>query len=818
MLRKASAFVVLVIFALFFWRAVQPDMVRQRIVIAPGSTFKLEVPAHAEISADQLPQDMSWIPERGVIEWIPRTDQLGEHQFQLKWGTLLRTQTAYTVVVQAARSKSKPNSKPSFTSVPSTFLSRGVEWSYKPTVADAGGEDVSFELKNGPTGMRWDAVTQIARWTPQLDSPIHSECVVIARNKFGLIEEQAFKLSLNSFYKISSIGDWPQWVQPLENGMMVGLTQARLILFRGTLNDIQDSFWTPARSPRSFLYHKGFVYLRRPPDGLDVLDVSDGLSIKPVGCLPLTVTQFGSTEDGAIEGNILIYPNHREYGLVFISLENPARPRVVSTLPLGTNCNPYRIITQGRIAFVSGNKFTAAVDFTDVTKPRVLSKVEKTFDASGGAFAFYPPYLYDFSRECVIVDASKPEKLKLVSTVLDRDCSGSLSIVSGQTLSIYGYSAISQLDLTNPLEPRLVKRYPKNSYKLGFGPQGLYQTVGEDVHFLKGGPLLDKDAVLNGQRYESVTAEGSTAFILGSSMTRLDMSKPGSPRIVSQMKYQSPFSEVQPLMANGALFTPSGMFDARGIGDPKQFQTGSYLGFAREGNTVYALKRKELERWVLEPKGTEPARQEGRWGLDIEAVAIAVRGETLYAAVRKDLIFILQIGTKELELKQRFKVPCGRDDPYIQDLQIERDVLYVAMNRPGVIALSVKNPESPEYYGHYPCGQYSRRLFVRNGIACVADSSGGVAVVDFSNKGEAPVLARYETTDSTTSVALANGFILATDQLAGVQILVFHPFLDKDPGLRGTIIPPFFKDPLPEMLPSKKLIPQTDPVQRPLDF
>jgi len=113
---------------------------------------------------DEAPEGMSIAEGTGIISWVPRMDQLGQHSVvvNVSDGDLWALQE-YSVTVTGVPGNNEPviSSQP-----PKTDMKVGGRFSYTVGATDGDEDTLTYELNDSPLGMTIDASTGEIDWTP----------------------------------------------------------------------------------------------------------------------------------------------------------------------------------------------------------------------------------------------------------------------------------------------------------------------------------------------------------------------------------------------------------------------------------------------------------------------------------------------------------------------------------------------------------------------------------------------------------------------------------------------------------------------------
>jgi len=169
-----------------------------------GLTYNYDVDATDVNASDVLSYALSVAPAgmtinaaTGLINWIPMTDQIGDHSVTVAVSDNatpgLSDSQSYTVSVTAN------NIAPVITSTPSTAANDGLPYTYDVDASDFNAGDIlSFALTTAPAGMNIDAVTGVISWVP-LGMGIYSVTVTVSDDATpSLSDSQSFDIDVGT--------------------------------------------------------------------------------------------------------------------------------------------------------------------------------------------------------------------------------------------------------------------------------------------------------------------------------------------------------------------------------------------------------------------------------------------------------------------------------------------------------------------------------------------------------------------------------------------------------------------------------------------
>ena len=237
-----------------------------------------------------------------------------------------------------------------------------------------------------------------------------------------------------------------------------------------------------------------YAYISDREEGLIVVDVTTLVDGNPSNNFLERALTFNPDHllDGAetltVAGRWLLVGGER--GLVILDIDDPLKPRVVSTTPLS---HPTSIAVQFRYAFVVDEKGLHSIDITDPAKPRIANSV-----AIEGAHSVYVARTYAYvaagKQGLVIVDVERPEEMKIDQTFPTSDARDVK--VASTNASTFAYVADGEagLKVIQLLSPEWTPAYA------GFSPRPAprliahRKTEGTAVAISKG---LDRDRAVD---------------------------------------------------------------------------------------------------------------------------------------------------------------------------------------------------------------------------------------------------------------------------------------------------------------------------------
>ncbi len=233
--------------------------------------------------------------------------------------------------------------------------------------------------------------------------------------------------------------------------------------------------------------------------GLDILDVSDPMNPRVAGNVPITNQAF----DVAISGSYA-YVGDLLYGLHVVDISNPAHPAVVGTVNLPNGAQG-GIAAAGSLIYVGSGNALVVVDASNPASPHVVGSVPTWT----GSVAVDSSYVYVSGGPGLsVIDVSVPASPQVVANVSLPDyrvdglaVANGYACVGGSSQDEIATTDFWVIDVSNP---------PSSHIAGGLKVPGSYG---------------DLEVVLN----------GSYAYFAGPGLNIVDISDPGSPRLVTSI-------------------------------------------------------------------------------------------------------------------------------------------------------------------------------------------------------------------------------------------------------------------------------------------
>lgn len=149
--------------------------------------------------------------------------------------------------------------------------------------------------------------------------------------------------------------------------------------------------------------------------GLQVFADNNPKKPHMVGAFPVT-----GFVRAAVQGDYL-YLTQQHRGLLIIDISSPARPRLVSELPMNS---PFEVFASGKTVFVGDNSELRSVDVSNPRAPRPIDSIDTRTGIFIYGFAAHGNYLYvarneyygDNEGSALIVDVANPADMREVGT------------------------------------------------------------------------------------------------------------------------------------------------------------------------------------------------------------------------------------------------------------------------------------------------------------------------------------------------------------------------------------------------------------------
>ncbi len=146
------------------------------------------------------PTGMTVSDTTGLVSWNP-ADSVGEHTV-----TLVVTNAAATLADEQTFSFTVVEHTLEITSAPPEQVIQGESYEYQLTVADSDpSASLTYELREGPTGMTVSDTTGLVSWDPADSVGEHTVTLVVTNAAAALTDEQVFSLAVGHTLEITSV-------------------------------------------------------------------------------------------------------------------------------------------------------------------------------------------------------------------------------------------------------------------------------------------------------------------------------------------------------------------------------------------------------------------------------------------------------------------------------------------------------------------------------------------------------------------------------------------------------------------------------------
>lgn len=581
-------------------------------------------------------------------------------------------------------------------------------------------------------------------------------------------------IGLDPLSKVGTFGDTVHWAEPIGADALCCVTQSRLYLCtREDVSEVIDSILLPYRLPRMFVHYKGHIYIAQQEDqALAIFDVSDG-KIRRVGTLPV---QLDAHVNIARDGDRLFVPDVGTKQLRVYSLAAPANPRELSHCPLPENRHPTSVRIVNDRAYVLGHDYLAVCDIRKRGPGSLLGYFDIEKDVSVGALVVKPPYAYVIAgHELRVFDVSDPDNIAQLSKADGRWHSHAAIRKNGfMAFSDNGHDFYS---LANPRAPIRIR-----------GPKiagGRFRLAGESQDFFvdadgRAEPTEQFPVMLpfvgDAKEVWRFRVGDGFACAIASDFKVFDLSDPTQPRLCGELARVPYSARTQTALVGTRLYLPAKIIDCADPANPTMLgDLPGGDGLAVAGNIVWLAKDKTLQAYdVSDPTAIEKNIASREFPEKI--VRIAVHDDILIVGSQSCNLWAFRIG-KDLSLTELCDLFIGHGSSAILlDLVLEGDRLYAAINGAGVVAVDISDPAKLRVHSLFDTSQFAEGIAVRNGIAIVADGSGGTLVVDLRPKGYGKLVASYPTADWTYDVDNLGEYIYSCERDGGIGIFTADAF------------------------------------------
>ncbi len=469
------------------------------------------------------------------------------------------------------------------------------------------------------------------------------------------------------------------------------------------------------------------VYSIDPQGALQVVDVSD----------PASPTLRGIVGTATYEGAVVLSGTHAYCGGEIFDLSNPGAPTVVGVVA----GRAVGFATSGSYLLTGSGTSLHIVDVSDPGAPITVGSVGLPDEPLSAAVSGSTAYVADALAGLKIVDISNLAAPSVIGSVDVPDAQATIGTAVAGALVVmiqHAPAGLAVVDVSEPGAPLSVGALDPRGDARDLAVSGSYAFVADWEGGLRVIDIADPAApallgsVDTGWRTWAVAASGSTAYVagLGMDLQVVDASNPALPTVVgSTTAYGYGYYRERLLVAGSTLFAAVGSLQIIDVSDPTTPETlGSLSSWwnandvALEGTTAFVAGGGGPDYGVLVVLDTTDQTAPtviGTMESDAAARAVAVYGSHVL------------LGT-------------GYDSA-INGLW--RNSLYV---------IDVADPTTPTVTGSLDLPDVPNSITVSGSNALVADSSGGLIVVDVSTPSAPRILERIPTSRSAAGVGLSD--------------------------------------------------------------
>jgi hypothetical protein len=572
---------------------------------------------------------------------------------------------------------------------------------------------------------------------------------------------------------VGAFGDTTQFVISVNDDMLCGVSQGRLKTFtKDNIGHAVSSYWVTYRIPHIFEYYKGYVYLVQGNDGIWIFDVRKPDKIRLAGILDIAVESYARIE---IKEDKLLLVDMPTNSLVVLSLENPEEPHEISRyrLPEGMGIGSKVNIVNDRTYILCRNGLVI-LDAQDLSSPKLLGKIDIASQLSPGALIVKGSHAYVYAgHEIRIFDISAPDRIEYQTTMKATWCPH--AVLRDNHFIGFGGNGVYIYDLSSALRPECVRTYYNampGDFLIGKSQDYVVNDKGK-AEPLTGLPYFSGVPSRFGFRADSVVIRDNVAFVLGSGrLWILDISRPWEPEHIADISIFSGDRDTV-LIDGDYLYTPRQIIDISQLAEPRITKTLTN-GF----NTGVAIKDDYL--LIAKPGGLEILDvQIPSEATVIKSIPFAERLNKIF--VHEDVVYLGFLEGKlrscrlenDLTLTTLDEIELARSEMgFIMDFCLEDDFLYIALSADGIASVEIHDPYNLQVYARFNTSQFSEQIEVFDAYAYVADGSGGVLVIDMTEKGFEKEIASYESTDWTYAIAISGRCVYTCEGDNGIAIFV----------------------------------------------
>ncbi|MHB1035194.1 MAG: Ig-like domain-containing protein [Pirellulales bacterium] len=273
------------------------------------------------------------------------------------------------------------------------------------------------------------------------------------------------------------------------------------------------------------------AYVADHSAGLVILDVSDAEAPVLVGALDTS----GYAYDVAVSGT-RAYVADGTAGLVILDVSNSAAP--VRLGGFDTSGDARDVTVRGALAYVAdGSAGLVIIDVSDPGAPVRLGKLDTAGSAYGVDVQGTRAYVADYTAGLAIIDVTNPAAPVLLGTLDTNGTARGVAIVGTLAYVADDSAGLAIIDATNPVSPALLGRYDTSGYAYGVAISGTLAYVADHTAGLQIIDVASPAAPLQLGRFDTsglaygVAVVGTVAYVADGTagLAILDLGSPAAP-------------------------------------------------------------------------------------------------------------------------------------------------------------------------------------------------------------------------------------------------------------------------------------------------
>ena len=581
-------------------------------------------------------------------------------------------------------------------------------------------------------------------------------------------------------FPVAALGDTTQFVVALDDDYMCGVSQSRLKIFtKKNASVVTSSYWSPYRLVRTFSYYKDYIYLINTNREIEILDVRDPENIRLAGIINCVAADYAEFE---IFKDKLFFVNTRTNSLIISSLTNPEEPLEISRYNIPQNIgNGCKIRIVKNKIYILCSSGLAILDIQNISSPELLGRTNIQSDYSLGAFVVKEPYAYVCTASGFrIYDISEPDTITEITRAQAGWCSHAI-LRDGSPVDYFigfGMNGLDIFDISNPLEPTAVRsQHNKMPGNFIVGKSEDY-IVNEDgsVEQITGWPYFpsqieDDNPCVFGFNAINIAVNDAFAYIFGSHrMWIFDISQPWFPEYIADIESRSGMGDrIKIIAKDNYIYSPYEIVDVSEPAAPeiiKMLDGGSSV--AIKDDYLLVAKQNTLQIWDIQiPSEAEIITD---ISIDERLNHLSVHKGVLYLGLYYGKVRSCKL-CDDFSLTTLDEIELSHSTMGILlDFYCEDNLLYTALNTEGIASIDISNPHDLQIYSRFNTSQCSEKLFVANTFAYVADGSGGTLIIDMT-RGFERQIASYQTTGWARSLAVSGNYVFSCESDNGILIL-----------------------------------------------